>query len=88
MFGLSSLSGVRRYLGELYELMALARIGRGKLSLCFKRIGNLFVKGLAINCDISSGPARVPRIMEDFWKGIWKGIWKGSWKEAGRKLEG
>ena len=46
MFGLSSLSGVRRYLGELYELLATERIGKGKLSLCFKRIGNLFVRVL------------------------------------------
>ena len=37
------LSGVRQYLGAPCELMALARIGRGKLSLCFKRNGNIFL---------------------------------------------
>ena len=46
MFGISLLSGVRRYLGELCGLMAFARIGKGKLSLCFKKIGNLFVRVL------------------------------------------
>ena len=45
MFGLS-LSGVRRYLGELCGLLVTERIGKGKLSLCFKRIGNLFVRVL------------------------------------------
>jgi len=43
MFGLSLLSGVRRYLGELCELMVMMLIGKGKLSLCFKWNGNLFV---------------------------------------------
>ena len=42
MFGLlfGLLSGVRQYLGELYELPTFARIGKGMLSLCFKRNGN------------------------------------------------
>ena len=43
MFGmsvLSLLSVVRQYLGELCGSMAFARIGKGKLSLCFKRNGN------------------------------------------------
>ena len=46
---LSLLLGDCRCLGALSGLPAFARIGKGKLSLCFKRIGNLFVKGLAIN---------------------------------------
>ena len=51
-------------------------------------------EGLAINWDISSGPARVPRILEGYWKDL-EETWEeaerkleGSWNETGRKLEG
>ena len=50
MLSVSSLllSWVRQYLGALCESMALARIGRGKLSLCFKRNGNIVFTSKAI----------------------------------------
>ena len=59
MFGLSFwlLSGARRCLGVLCGLPAFAHIDKGRLSLCFKRNGNIFLlprrssQGLTGDCS-------------------------------------